>query len=182
MRLPIWGASAAPIQLPGVIRQIGYVVRDVDQAIESWLSLGVGPWYLLREHRQRATYRGDPCEVTITLAFANSGDLQIELIQQTSDAPSIFTEFLASGPGGFNQFAWWAADFDAALKTVHDAGYSVVWSGGDETSARFAYFEPPADTAPIIEISELTEASAGMAELVRSAAAGWDGSDPVRYL
>jgi hypothetical protein len=29
---------------------------------------------------------------------------------------------------------------------------------------------------------ELTPATVGMAELVRSAAAGWDGADPIRVL
>ncbi len=28
--------------LPGPIRQIGYVVRDFDQALATWLELGVG--------------------------------------------------------------------------------------------------------------------------------------------
>ena len=57
-----------------------------------------------------------------------------------------------------------------------------MWSGGDSDSARYAYFEPPAGPATIIELMELTPATVGMAELVRSAAAGWDGADPIRVL
>ena len=34
--------------LPGPIRQIGYVVTDLDQAIAGWLELGVGPWFVIR--------------------------------------------------------------------------------------------------------------------------------------
>ena len=33
--------------LPGPIRQIGYVVTDLDRAIASWLELGVGPWFVM---------------------------------------------------------------------------------------------------------------------------------------
>ena len=34
--------------LPGPIRQIGYVVTDLDRAIAGWLELGVGPWFVMR--------------------------------------------------------------------------------------------------------------------------------------
>ncbi|WP_082686571.1 VOC family protein [Mycobacterium sp. IS-3022] len=84
--------------LPGPIRQIGYVVTEIDRAIERWLELGVGPWFVMRNLSLAARYRGAPCEITQSLALSNSGDMQLELIQQQSEAPSIFTEFLdASG-------------------------------------------------------------------------------------
>ena len=175
-------APDAPIELPGGIRQIGYVVDDVERAMRSWLALGIGPWYVLRRRPQRARYRGMPCEVTVTIAFSHSGEVQLELIQQHDETPSIFTEFLAGGAGGFHQLAWWPTDFDAALKTVTDGGYSVVWSGGEPGGVRFAYFEPPLPTAPIIELSEFTDSARGLADMVRAAADDWNGSDPVRSL
>ena len=174
--------SRAPADLPGEVRQVGYVVRDLDRAIASWLDLGVGPWFVLRGQPQTGQYRGEPCSVTLSVGFANSGDLQIELIQQDDDAPSIYTEFLDSGREGYHQLAWWAEDFDAALRAARESGWPVVWSGGDEGSVRYAYLEPPDGPVPIVEIMELTAASRGMATLVRGAAEGWDGSDPVRSL
>ena len=46
-----------------------------------------------------ALYRGEPCTATVSLAWSNSGEMQIELIHQQDAAPSIFTEFLnAKGP------------------------------------------------------------------------------------
>lgn len=56
-----------------------------------------------------------------------------------------------------------------------------MWSGGEAEGVRFAYYEPPAG-ATVIEIMELTDASAGMATFVRQAVRAWDGSDPVREL
>ncbi|MGV0815080.1 VOC family protein [Mycolicibacterium boenickei] len=168
--------------LPGEVRQIGYVVTDLDDAIAGWLKMGVGPWFVIRNLPQRVTFRGAPCEVTLSMALSNSGDLQVELIQQLDDTASIFTEFLAgTASGGFHQLAYWADDFDAAMATLADAGWPLVWSGGEGEGVRFAYFEPPTG-ASIVEIMELTEASAGMADYVRQQAAGWDGSDPVREL
>ncbi|PXX06048.1 VOC family protein [Mycolicibacterium moriokaense] len=166
--------------LPGPIRQIGYVVTDLDDALASWIELGVGPWFVIRGLPMRALYRGEPCETTLTLALSNSGELQVELIQQEDDAPSIFTEFLESNGPGYHQLAYWAEDFDATMKAVTDAGWPVVWSGGEGFGVRFAYVEPPGSPAAVIEISELTGATLASSAHIRDAATSWDGSDPIR--
>jgi hypothetical protein len=166
--------------LPGPIRQIGYVVTDLDQALASWIELGVGPWLVIRGLPMRALYRGEPCETTLSLALSNSGELQLELIHQLDDTPSIFTEFLESSGPGYHQLAYWTEDFDATMKAVLDAGWPVVWSGGEGFGVRFAYVEPPGSPAAVIEISELTEATLATSMHIRDAAASWDGSDPIR--
>lgn len=167
--------------LPGAIRQIGYVVRDLDTAINDWLAMGVGPWFVMRGLTQHVEYRGEPCSVTLSLAWANSGDMQLELINQTDDTPSIYTEFLAAHGEGFNQLCWWTDDFDATMAAVSAAGWPVVWSGGEDQGQRYAYVQPPTGAA-IAELTARTDALVGMAALVRDAAANWDGTDPVRAL
>jgi hypothetical protein len=165
----------------GPIRQIGYVVGDLEQALAEWIALGVGPWFVVREYVQQVTYRGEPCEITISIALANSGDLQVELIHQHGETPSIFTEFLDSGREGLHQLTWWPDDFDAAVAAAEAAGWPVVWSGGDETTTRFAYVEPPAGgPATVYELMELTDVTRGMGTFVRDAATNWDGTDPIR--
>ena len=74
--------------LPGAIRQIGYVVTDLDQVLASWVELGVGPWLVIRGLPMRALYRGQPCDTKLSLAMSNSGELQIELIQQEDTLPA----------------------------------------------------------------------------------------------
>ena len=168
--------------LPGPIRQIGYVVTDLDQALASWVELGVGPWLVIRGLPMSVRYRGEPCETTLSLALSNSGEMQIELIYQHDDTPSIFTEFLAANGPGYHQLAYWAEDFDATMKAVEEAGWPVVWSGGEGFGVRFAYVEPPNSPATVVEISELTEGQAASAKFIRDAAANWDGSDPIREM
>jgi glyoxalase/bleomycin resistance protein/dioxygenase superfamily protein len=168
--------------LPGPIRQIGYVVTDLDTALAGWLELGIGPWFVIRGLRQRALYRGVPCEITLSLALANSGDMQIEVIQQQDPTSSIFTEFLAAGRQGFHQLAYWTEDFAATMQAVDVAGWPVVWSGGEDIGTRFAYVESSGCPATIIEIMELTETTEGMGKFIRDAADGWDGSDPIRTI
>jgi catechol 2,3-dioxygenase-like lactoylglutathione lyase family enzyme len=166
--------------LPGPIRQIGYVVTDLDRAIASWVQLGVGPWFVIRGLPMRVLYRGEPCETSLSLALSNSGEMQVELIQQEDDTPSIFTEFLASTGPGYHQLAYWTEDFDATMEAVEDAGWPIVWSGGEGLGVRFAYVEPMDGPPAVIEISELTETALANSTYIRDSAAGWDGSDPIR--
>ena len=125
--------------LPGAIRQIGYVVTDLDQAMQGWLDLGVGPWFVIRGLQMRALYRGEPCETTISMALSNSGEMQIELIAQQDDTASIYTEFLRAEGPGYHQLAYWTEDFEATMTAVEQAGWPVVWSGGEGFGVRFAY-------------------------------------------
>ncbi|MER7684445.1 VOC family protein [Streptomyces sp. NPDC097610] len=168
--------------LPGAIRQVGYVVRDLDRALDDWLSLGVGPWYVMRGMSVHVLYRGQPCTITVSIALGNSGDLQVELLQQDDETPSIYTEFLASGREGYQQLAWWVDDLDAAVQAiVGTTGWPVVWSSDDtKSSLRYAYLEPPTGPAHVIEIMERTADTDGFAEMLRAAAAAWDGSQPIR--
>ncbi len=164
---------------PGPVRQIGYVVKDFDRSVASWLAAGVGPWYVMRGLTQRVLYRGQPCRVTLSLGLANSGDMQVEVISQEDAAPSIYREFLASGREGFHQLAWWVTDFDSAVRNAEAAGWPVVWSGG-QAGVRYAYVEPSGGPATIYEIMELTDMVSGFNNAIRDAADGWDGTDPIR--
>src|SRR4051794_36145012 len=86
---PTWAMPPAGPRaiLPGPIRQNGHVVRDLDRSIESWLALGVGPWLVLPHLEQTgSTYRGETIAPVVSMAFANSGDLQVELIAPDDDS------------------------------------------------------------------------------------------------
>lgn len=168
--------------LPSPVRQIGYVVTDLDNAINGWLELGVGPWFVMRDLPMQANYRGAPCETTLSLAWSNSGELQIELIEQRDQTPSIFTEFLTAHGPGLHQLAYWTTDFEDTMRRVETAGWPVVWHGGEGYGVRFAYVEPPIAPTAVIEISELTDATAANAMFMHDAAVDWDGSNPSRNL
>ena len=71
----------------GEIRQLGYVVNDIEAAMEYWhRELGVGPWYYNpRVPIVNYRYRGEPHDVHNSVALANSGPMQVELIQTRND-------------------------------------------------------------------------------------------------
>lgn len=59
--------------------------------MKHWIGvMGVGPWYYMdRVKIDWFRHRGRESTVEMSIALANSGDLQIELIQQRNDAPSL---------------------------------------------------------------------------------------------
>ena len=171
-----------PALLPGAVRQNGYVVRDLDRTIEGWLAMGVGPWLLLPHLTQSgSTYRGQLTAPVVSMAFANSGDLQVELIVQEDDSPSVYKEFLDVGHEGLHHHAWWVDDFPAVADAAAAAGWSEAMRGNVGGMADFAYFEV-ASAVPLVEVMELTDATRWLASKVRDAARDWDGTDPVRPL
>ena len=73
------------------VTQNGYVVRDIEAEMNHWVEvLGVGPWFYMESIPvEDFRYKGEPSPLDFSVALANSGDLQIELIQQNNDAPSL---------------------------------------------------------------------------------------------
>lgn len=168
--------------LPGAVRQNGYVVPDLDRAIDQWLQAGVGPWFVLRETEQSAMYfRGKRSDPVLSIAWSNSGDLQIELIQPHGDAPSVYREFLDAGHAGIHHVAFWVDDFDEVMAGATDAGWTVVQSGDGGGVARFSYVDLGVG-GTIVEVMELNASTEGMNDRIRDAARDWDGTEPVRSL
>ena len=102
----------------GAVCQNGYVVRDIRAAMDHWVNvMGVGPWYYIdRVKTDYFRHRGQDSGMEMSVALANSGDLQIELIQQRNDAPSMYKEFLNSGREGLQHMSYWTRDYQAPLR------------------------------------------------------------------
>ncbi len=165
---------------PGRIRQFGFIIPDLDAAITQWVNLGVAPWLVVRElHMEGCWYRGEQSSPVISIAFSNSGDMQIELIQQHDDTPSIYREFVTATGGGFNQIAYWVEDVDAVRTAAVAAGWSEVWRGDGGSQVQFSYLEHPDSPVPIVELSELNDATRSMGDTVRMAAEAWTPGQPV---
>src|SRR5580692_2441760 len=87
----------------GEMRQIGIVVRDIEKAMRHWVEVcGVGPWfYAERLPLTNYRYRGKPYDTPhLSIALANSGEVQLELIQQRCATPASTRIFSAPGMRG----------------------------------------------------------------------------------
>ena len=167
----------------GGICQVGYIVRDIEAAMQKWVELGVGPWFYREvSPMSEFNYYGKPSAFPeMSIALANSGDLQIELIQPRNDAPSLYKDMLDSGMEGIQHVAYWTADqFDAWRTQLLQLGYEEGHSGRIGTSGRFAYFVRKDLPGTVIEISETTGGKAERFQMIHAAAKDWDGSDPIR--
>jgi hypothetical protein len=61
--------------LLGNVLQNGYVVRDMDAALEHWTEvLGVGPFhYVENVEMDSFTFRAEPSDIDVSIALGNSG-------------------------------------------------------------------------------------------------------------
>lgn len=169
-------------RLFGDLRQVGIVVRDIEAAMAHWSEVcGVGPWfYTDRLAVTSFTYRGQRHDgIHLSIALANSGDVQLELIQQRCDTPSMYRDFLAAGHEGMQHWSSWPVDYDARLQHALANGYTVGQEG-DSPRGRFVYLWNEGHPGTVIEMAHLTEGRKRIFDAVRAAAVGWDGSDPVR--
>ena len=169
----------------GDVRQNGYVVPDIEAALDHWTRvLGVGPFYYLeRVPLEEFRYRGVPSPLEVSIALANSGALQIELIQQRNDAPSMHRDFLAREVrGGLQHVAYWTESFDAEMARLRRAGFEVGQSGQIGENGRFVYYETEGHPGTVVELSEISGPKGRFFEHIADAAASWDGSEPIRRL
>ena len=166
----------------GAIRQNGYVVRDIEVAMRHWIDVvGVGPWFYV-EHApiEDFEYKGQPSPVDVSIALANSGALQVELIQQRNDAPSMYRDFLAAGHEGLQHVAYWTTHFEADLSRLLAAGYSIGQSGRVGQPGRFIYFLTEAHPGTVVELSDISGPKGRLFARIAEAARHWDGTDPIR--
>lgn len=166
----------------GEVRQAGYVVEDIEAAMDYWSRvLGIGPWfYNPRVPIVNYTYHGEPYEVHNSVALANSGPLQMELIQTRNDAPSMYRDFLKAGRTGLQHVAYWTETYDEDLARLLAQGFKPAMSGEVGEKGRFIYFDTEYHPGTVIELSEVAGPKGKLFKLIREASIGWDGTDPVR--
>lgn len=175
-------------RLFGPTRQLGIVVHDFMGTLRHWAEVqGIGPFFYFTDAPiDGFRLRGKEVDAPIvSIAFAYSGDLQIEIVHQQNDVPSLYQEFLESGREGLNHIAafhdkpGYDATYARAVKAV-----GTPWQEGAIGGVRFAYFETErVPGATICEIAESgMEEPMALFEQMRVAAKQWDGSDPFRRL
>jgi catechol 2,3-dioxygenase-like lactoylglutathione lyase family enzyme len=163
----------------GPVGQIGYVVADLETAARRWYeTTGIGPWRIMPHvPLDHFTYQGVPTPIDFGMATAYTGDVQIELIAQHDDNPSMYRELLDTYGEGAQHVCFYPDDYDAALAHALAAGM-IVGQEGSLAGIRFAYLRGP--DGVIIELGDLPAAiRAGRSSAVAEAR-GWDGTDPIR--
>ena len=163
------------------IRQLAYVVRDLEAALEYWTEvLGAGPFFIF-EHcpLSNQLYRGNSANVDVTLALGNSGALQIELIYQHNDAPSVYKEFLDASHEGVHHFGLMPSDYRTTCAEYSARGHEAAFVC-DIAGAELTYFDTENTIGHFVELWERKSIFIDLFDLVEDAAKNWDGKDPIR--
>jgi catechol 2,3-dioxygenase-like lactoylglutathione lyase family enzyme len=120
--------------------QQAYVVADLDAAQHSFRSsLGCGEFVTLPATDLEYEYRGARVECALALAFARSGNVQIELLKPER-GEGLHVEFLASNGPGAHHLGFLVDDLDAEVAKAQAGGFAKVM-GGQFGSLRFCYLD-----------------------------------------
>ena len=165
----------------GPVMQLAFVPEDFDAALRHWTQvMGVGPFFLL-ENIQLADsrYLGAPTTCIFSIALAYWGDLQIELIRQENDAPSIYRA--VAGPG-LHHTCLLTDDIAAALAIAEAAGAALLVDGKVGTDGAVIYVDTGGGPGSIVEVLQPATGMLDLFAMVRAASVNWDGSQPLRRL
>ena len=165
----------------GPVMQLAFVPVDFDAAIRHWTQvMGVGPFYLIENIAlENMRYRGEPSDCVFTLALAYWGDMQIELIRQENDAPSIYRGVEGAG---LHHTCILTDDIAKARKTALAAGAKILVEADVGEDGGVLYVDTGGGPGSIVEILQPASGSGEMFAMIKAASVDWDGSEPVRRL
>jgi hypothetical protein len=168
----------------GPIVQNGFVVQDLEAAAKHWSErLGVGPFYVIEHVAFGPSYfRGAPLNLDMSVAVAQWGEIQIELIVQHDSSASIYTEFAARHREGLQHVGVLTDSVEEHLKRLRPLEIEPVQWGVTAAGMRFAYVNTDAHPGAMIELIETGAAVQAFFAKVRNSAATWDGTRPLRQL
>ncbi len=163
----------------GPIDQICWLVPDIQTSMKHWAeTLGVGPWFCTGPLRPEGfEYQGRPSDAEISIAIAYSGRLQIELIEQHNDAPSMYQDAIDAGRvPGQHHVGFFRRDYEERLEQALAAGYRIGQKGCIRGTTRFTYFTNDRDPGTIVELIDLTDPTEAAMVAMHQASLDWDGS------
>lgn len=165
----------------GDIMQLGYVVEDMDAAIDHWTRvLGVGPFFVSsRVPYAEVQYRGAPCDAETAVALSSHKGMQIEIIQQVAGGPSVFSDFIARTGGGLHHVCALSDDLEADLAAWKARGVDVLQGGHTTAGVPFAYLDTdPADQGRVLELVQPSDGLRRFFKKIDATAESWDGREP----
>jgi Glyoxalase/Bleomycin resistance protein/Dioxygenase superfamily len=162
--------------------QLGFLVADVFEAMDHWTKVyGVGPFHLLPVIEQELTSHGVPANITIQVAVTQAGPVQIELVQQLCDRPSIFQDWHRGRVSGLHQLCTVTPDYEGRKAHYESLGYQLAAESAN-LNFRVAYFDTSADFGFFTEVVEHTPSFLLQLDAMSQTCATWDGQDPIRLL
>jgi methylmalonyl-CoA/ethylmalonyl-CoA epimerase len=169
-----------PTILGRPIVHIGYSVDDIEQAVAFLAeALGAGPFFLMEDIKIPSLKNGEgPITWHHTAAFGQCGNINIELQQTFTLEPAD-----AFGPtyqrrNQFNHIAYIVDDIADERRRLETMGLTLLFEGENGPHVSTLYDAPL--LGHTIEIHEDFDLFKMFRRVMRDAADGWDGKDPLR--
>ena len=136
----------------GPVDQIGFVVPDLDVAMASYAPL-FGPWTLMDTEVEQAEYREQRHNCKLRIAFGNSGDLEIELIQPAGGIGP-HQAFVDHGGNGPHHVRFRTDAIEEKAKLARALGYLPLWYKRFNPDLAFCYLHRENDPL-VIELLQM---------------------------
>lgn len=168
----------------GEIMQLAYVPADFDTTLKFWIeTMGAGPFFALDHVKlDGLKYRGKPADVDFSMVIGYWGDIQIELICQHNDAPSIYSTWRKEGREGLHHVCILVDDLGEARKLCAETGATIAQEGKVTGGGEVIYADTGGGPGTMVEILARGPKTDAFFAMMRDAARNWDGKDPVRRL
>jgi hypothetical protein len=164
--------------------QLCWVVPDLERAIDHWVrSAGAGPFFVFGAVQfDGPRYRGIAEQVEACRAsIGQFGDTQIELVEPAGDGTGLWSDFSVNGKTTLHHAGLYCTDYETERAAYTDSGSPVVFEGL-MMGARTCYIDTTATLGFLTELITANPVAEQVFGAVRSAAKGWDGTDPVRSM
>lgn len=150
--------------------------------MKKWLNtVEIGPFFVLEAETTNGKFRGDPRNLALRAAMAQCGPMQVELIQQAGDGPTVYSEMYDNGASGFHHLAYVVENMDEEIASFRAKGVEVAFIG-EVGPLIFAYFDTRKQLGYYTEVLQHEPGVMAMFDDISDAAATWDGSNPIRIV
>ena len=168
----------------GEVFQLAFVPGDFDGALKFWIdTMGAGPFWMLDHVRlEDMRHQGEASDVDFSMALGYWGDLQIELIRQHNDAPSIYKSWRDEGREGLHHVCILVDDMEEARRVCADTGSVVIQAARVPGGGEVIYVDTGGGPGTMVEVLKPSAGGREFFAMMRDASRGWDGSDPLRRL
>jgi len=164
------------------VQHLGFVVESIEDEARRWIKrFGVGPWLV-----SEFCLPGNEPRTELTTAFAQWGNLQVELLMQRNSVGSCFRDWLRDDQSSrLHHICTHTSRFEQDLNEITAAGGSVellfgLERGTEAEPSRFAMVASPLADGIFHEFTQPGTFVAAQSEAVRNSARGWDGSNAIR--
>lgn len=163
---------------PLQIVQNAYVVRNLEEGCVRFNRLlGIGPFVGGNEFELSGhVYRGRPAApIRLKVAFVQAGDLNIELVELLSEAPSAFHDMFPAQQEGLHHHAIFCQDYAAQRDELQEHGSPVASEFEVPWGAKICYVDTRATLGHMTELYPEDPVLRDLYRQARDRAREWDG-------